>query len=144
MIWIIKGLSRFILDLTAKKFEGSDKVNRFLKTLNYLIQERLAMKEKRMSLEQAAGFIKDGCLLGLTSSQLEDAPMALLREVVRRGTKDLRVTTLPGGGLNIDLLIGAGTVSEYESCYCSLGKYGQAPNFQRALRLSAIKMKDST
>lgn len=102
------------------------------------------MKEKLMTLEKAGSLVQDGSLLGLTSSHLENAPMAFLRELVRRGTKDLRVATLPGGGLNIDLLIGAETVAEYETCHCSLREYGQAPNFQRALRNSAIKMKDNT
>jgi glutaconate CoA-transferase subunit A len=52
--------------------------------------------------------------------------------------------TMSGGGLNVDLLIGAGAVAEYETCACSLGDYGHAPNFQRALRKGTILMKDST
>ena len=101
------------------------------------------MKEKITSLEEAVRLVKDGCLLGLTS-YLENAPMAFLRRLVQVGMKNLRVATLPGGGLNVDLLIGAGAVSEYETCYCSLGVYGQAPNFQRALRGGRLKIKDST
>jgi hypothetical protein len=54
------------------------------------------------------------------------------------------VATLTGGGLNIDLLIGAGIVEEYETCYCSLGDLGPAPNFQRAIRSRRLKMKDNT
>ena len=110
---------------------------------NFPMLKRMGMKEKITSLEEAARLVKDGCLLGLTS-YLENAPMAFLRELVRLGTKYLRVATLPGGGLNVDLLIGAGAVSEYETCYCSLGGYGQAPNFQRAMRGGSLKIKDST
>ena len=102
------------------------------------------MKEKILSLEEAAGLVKDGSLLGFTSQAMENCPMAFLRELVRRKKKALRVATLTGGGLNIDFLIGAGTVAEYETCHCSLGDYGPAPNFQRALRLRSIRMKDST
>jgi len=101
------------------------------------------MKEKIISLEEAAHWVKDGCLLGLMS-YLENAPMAFLRKVVQLGRKNLRVATVPGGGLNVDLLIGAGAVAEYETCYCSLGVYGQAPNFQRALRGGKLKIKDNT
>lgn len=101
------------------------------------------MKEKIASLEEAARLVKDGYLLGLTS-YLENAPMAFLRELSRLGRRNLRVAALPGGGLNVDFLIGAGAVAEYETCYCSLGGYGQAPNFQRALRCGSLKMKDST
>ena len=102
------------------------------------------MNTKLASLEEAAGTVKDGMLLGMTTSILENAPMAFLREIIRRGVKGIRVATLTGGGLNIDLLIGAGIVAEYETCYCSLGDLGPAPNFQRAIRERRLKMKDST
>ena len=83
-------------------------------------------------------------LLGMTTSILDNAPMAFLRELIRRGLKGLRVATLTGGGLNIDLLIGAGVVAQYETCYCSLGDLGPAPNFQRAVRSRRLVMKDNT
>ncbi|NWF56210.1 MAG: hypothetical protein HXY45_15610 [Syntrophaceae bacterium] len=102
------------------------------------------MREKILSLSEAAGWVQDGTLLGFTSQFLENAPMAFVREVVRQKTRDLRVATLPGGGLHIDFLVGAGAVREYETCHCSLGDYGAAPHFQRALRLRSIQMKDST
>ena len=102
------------------------------------------MQEKLMPLEEAVTVVRDGSLVGLTTSTLDNAPMAFLRELLRRGTKSLRLVTLTGGGLNADLLIGAGVVAEYETCSCALGTYGLAPNFQRALRAGLIKMKDST
>jgi glutaconate CoA-transferase subunit A len=102
------------------------------------------MREKLLSLQEAARLVKNGSTFGMTATYLENAPMAFLRELVRRGIKDLRVITLPGGGLCIDFLIGAGAVAEYETCYCSLGEYGPAPHFQRATRLRSIKMKDNT
>ena len=102
------------------------------------------MRDKILSLQEAVGFVKKGSTLGLTAAYLENSPMAFLRELVRCGIKDLNVITLTGGGLAIDFLIGAGAVAEYETCFCSLGDYGQALNFQRALRLHSIKMKDNT
>jgi len=102
------------------------------------------MKSKIVALNEAAGAVKDGMLLGMTTSILENAPMAFLREIIRRGVTGLRVATLTGGGINVDLLIGAGIVEEYETCYCSLGGLGPAPNFQRAIRARRLKMKDNT
>src|SRR5262245_8842236 len=102
------------------------------------------MKDKLTNLETAASSVKHGELIGLTTSTVDNAPMAFLREVLRRGAKQLRLVTLTGGGLNADLLIGAAVVTEYETCSCSLSVYGPAPNFQRALRAGLIKMKDST
>lgn len=102
------------------------------------------MKEKRVPLAEAAGLVKDGALLGLTTSTFHDAPMAFLRQLIRQGVRNLRVFTLTGGGLNIDLLLGAGVVGEYETASCSFGSYGPAPNFQRGLRARTFRMKDNT
>jgi glutaconate CoA-transferase subunit A len=99
---------------------------------------------KLMSLAEAASVVRDGALLGLTTSTIDNAPMAFLRELIRRGAQQLRLVTLTGGGLNADLMIGTGTLAEYETCSCALGPYGAAPNFQRALRTGRIKMKDTT
>jgi glutaconate CoA-transferase subunit A len=102
------------------------------------------MREKLMPLEDAAAVVQDGALVGLTTSTIDNAPMAFLRTLIRRGAKNMRLVTLTGGGLNADLMIGAGALVEYETCSCVLGPYGPAPNFQRALRNSLIKMKDTT
>ena len=103
------------------------------------------MKDKLVSLQEAARTVPDGALLGLTTCSVgHGGLMAFLRELVRQGTSALRVATLSGGGLDIDLLIGAAAVAEYETCACSLGEYGPAPNFQRAIRDGSIVLKDST
>ena len=102
------------------------------------------MREKLMSLKEAAGVVNDGALIGLTTSTTDNAPMAFLRALLRRGAKNLRLVTLTGGGLNAHLMIGAGALAEYETCSCVLGSYGAAPNFQRVLRTGLIKMKDTT
>lgn len=102
------------------------------------------MREKCLPLEQAAVIAREGSLLGLTTATLDNAPMAFLHALLRRGIHQFRLITLTGGGLNADLLIGAGAVAEYETCSCTLGPYGPAPNFQRALRKGLLTMKDST
>ncbi len=102
------------------------------------------MQEKLVPLEDAVAVVRDGALMGLTTAIVDNAPMAFLRQLIRRGAKQLRLVTLTGGGLNADLLIGAGVVAEYETCSCALGMYGPAPNFQRALRAGLITLKDST
>lgn len=102
------------------------------------------MREKVLSLSEAAEWVQNGTLLGFTSQSVKSSPMAFLHELVRRKIRNLRMATLTGGGLYTDFLIGAGVVAEYETCHCSLGDYGPAPNFQRALRLRSVKMKDTT
>jgi glutaconate CoA-transferase subunit A len=98
-----------------------------------LDQREFLMQDKLVPLEEAVAVCPDGSLLGLTVSTLAHTPMAFLRALLRRDPRNLRVVTMSGGGLNVDLLIGAGAVAEYETCACSLGEYGHASNFQRAL-----------
>jgi hypothetical protein len=49
------------------------------------------MREKLLSLEEAVSLCRDGSLLGLTVSTLDNAPMAFLRELLRRDRRYLRV-----------------------------------------------------
>ena len=102
------------------------------------------MRTKLQSLDAAAASVQAGSLLGMTSAVLDNAPMAFLRALVKRQVAGLGLVTLTGGGLNADLLIGAGLIDSYETCSCTLGPYGPAPNFQRAVRAGLINMKDST
>ena len=91
------------------------------------------MHDKLMLLDQAASMVKDGMLLGLTTSTIDNAPMAFLREVIRQGAKQLRLVTLTGGGLNADLMIGAGVVAEYETCSCVSGAVRGCSEFSTCL-----------
>jgi glutaconate CoA-transferase subunit A len=80
----------------------------------------------------------------MTTSVLEDTPMAFLRELIRSGKKALGVVGVTGGGLNIDILIGSDVVSLVETCSIFMGSFGPAPNFQRRLKSGNLKMKDNT
>src|SRR5512143_2096462 len=59
------------------------------------------MREKVLSVNEAAGWVQDGTLLGFTSQSVKSSPMAFLRELVRRKIRNLRMATLTGGGLFI-------------------------------------------
>lgn len=100
------------------------------------------MPNKVVSLTEAAGVVRDGALIGLMNSKIDGAPMAFVRELIRQGRRDLRVVSR-GAGLACDLLIGAGVLRELETCSMDLDVYGPAPHFQRAIRGSAFRMKDT-
>ena len=72
------------------------------------------------------------------------APMELVRAVIRAGPRDLRLFGLTGTGMSFDLLIGAGLVAEVETPGVSLGEYGPARNFGRAVQRGTIRIKDAT
>lgn len=100
------------------------------------------MRNKVVSLAEAASAISDGALIGLMRSKMDGSPIALLCELVRQGRRDLRAVSR-GAGLACDMLIGADVLSELETCSMDLDVYGPAPNFQRAIRTPGFRMKDT-
>jgi glutaconate CoA-transferase, subunit A len=70
--------------------------------------------------------------------------MAMTRAIIARGTGDLQLVCVPTGGMQVDMLIGAGLVSAVETSAVSLGEAGGAPRFSAAIKQGAIRMHDAT
>ena len=70
--------------------------------------------------------------------------MEVVRELIRRKSRNLRLLGVPVLGMCADLLIGAGCVAEVESSAVSLGEAGLAPRFSEAVEENLIRMKDAT
>ena len=71
-------------------------------------------------------------------------PMALGRALIRRGTRDLHLVTVPTGGMLIDLLMGAGCIGTIETAGVSLGEFGPAPRFVQAVKDAEVQILDAT
>lgn len=99
------------------------------------------MRDKVISLAEAASLIPSACTLGLGGLMLRRHPMALIREIVRQGTKDLTLQTWVGG-IDVDLLVGAGCVKRVEAAYEGLGPLGSAPNVRRAAEAGTVVFED--
>src|ERR1700736_3905226 len=89
-----------------------------------------AMRDKLVSLAEAAALIPSGATLGLGGLMLRRHPMALIRELIRQGVHDLTLQTWVGG-IDVDLLVGAGCVKRIEAAYEGVGPLGTAPNVRR-------------
>ncbi|TDA65501.1 MAG: CoA transferase subunit A [Clostridia bacterium] len=86
-----------------------------------------------IDLETAAGLVRDGDTLGLSGFVLMHEPLALIRALIRRGVKDLTVVSL-GGGVGLDMLVGAGCVRKVVTTYFALQHYAPiAPMYRRAM-----------
>ena len=70
--------------------------------------------------------------------------MAVVRELIRRKSRNLRLIGVPVLGMSADLLIGAGCVAEVHSSAVSLGEAGLAPRFTEAAEKGEIKVIDYT
>jgi glutaconate CoA-transferase subunit A len=102
------------------------------------------MRDKLNTLEEAAAGVKSGAQV-VMSANMHRSPMALLRQVVRQGTRDLRVIGVVGGEINIDFLVGAGAVRVVDTCSVTLGEFARTgPNFARYVQAGRVKALDNT
>lgn len=70
--------------------------------------------------------------------------MALMPHLVAGGARDLDLVCVPTGGLQPDILIGAGRVRSVETSAMTLGEAGGAPCFRRAVAAGDIALRDAT
>jgi glutaconate CoA-transferase subunit A len=70
-------------------------------------------------------------------------PIALLRELIRQGRRNLHVIGT-AHGIDVDLLCGAGAVHIVEESYVGFEHdFGMAPNFRRACESGSVQMRDT-
>ncbi|HZM46444.1 MAG TPA: hypothetical protein VFC14_16525 [Burkholderiales bacterium] len=102
------------------------------------------MRDKLTTLERAAAAVKTGAQV-VMSANMNRSPMALLRQVVRQGTRDLRVVGVVGGEINIDFLVGAGAVNIVDTCSVTMGEFARTgPNFARYVLAGRVRSLDNT
>lgn len=95
------------------------------------------------SLPALAAAVPSGALLAVPKDS-SGVAMAATRELLRGGVRDLHLACVPTGGLQAELLIGAGAVRVLETSAVTLGEMGAAPRFVEAIRDGSIRMLDST
>ena len=96
-------------------------------------QKNKGMRDKRVSLEQAAQLIQDGCHIALGGVQYNRVPVALMRELIRLGRKSLTVSR----GLSsfeADFLLVSGVARKIITSWLSGAvTYGLSPIVRRYL-----------
>lgn len=101
------------------------------------------MTDRLTGAAALAARIPDGASLAL-APDYSGCAMAVVRELVRRGVRDLRLLGVPQLGLQGDILVGAGCVASVEAAAVTLGEHGFAPCFLRAAQAGTIMVRDST
>jgi glutaconate CoA-transferase subunit A len=100
--------------------------------------------DKRIALGDVGRLVASGMQIGIGGGPVMITPIALIREVLRSGARDLRVVASSTGGFGIDLLIGAGACASVEFAQIVLNEFGQAPNFRRYAESGRIRCLDHT
>ena len=88
------------------------------------------MRDKRMSVDQVVGELKDGMTIGIGGWGSRRKPMALVRSILRSDLKDL--TLVSWGGPDVGLLLAAGKVRRVVYAFVSLDSIPLEPLFSRA------------
>jgi glutaconate CoA-transferase subunit A len=95
------------------------------------------------SADALAAQLPDGAKIAVPHDTLGVA-METTRALIRRGAKNLHVVCVPIGGLQVDLLVGAGCVATLETSAVTFGEHGTPWRFHDALKRGAIRMLDAT
>jgi glutaconate CoA-transferase, subunit A len=90
---------------------------------------------------ELASHVEDGQSIGPCGVHFVRAPMAQLRAIVERGTRDLTYVAW-GGGLPLEFLLSNDTVRKLVFCFSSFDIFGLAPRFRRALENDAIEVEE--
>jgi glutaconate CoA-transferase, subunit A len=99
--------------------------------------------DKVTSLEQAAAHVADGDVVAIGGALSARQPMALVRELIRQGRRDLHVVG-SAHGIDVDLLVGAGVLRVVEESYVGFEQdFGLAPAYRRAAESGRIELRES-
>ncbi len=82
-------------------------------------------------------------LLAVGGMHMHNAPMTVIREVVRQGIRIHQLLTSPSASIQADLLIAAGLVDEVITSYIGFEYLGLAPAFRRAVEQGKLRLVEA-
>lgn len=95
------------------------------------------------SLQDLVAVISDGDSVAL-APDYSGCAMSAVREITGSGRRHLHLIGVPQMGFQADMLIGAGCVDVVETAAVTLGEFGLAPCFTRAVKAAEIEVLDAT
>lgn len=99
--------------------------------------------DKRATLAEAGALVQDGAMVALGGGLCARLPMALVRELVRAGRRDLHLVG-SAHSIDVDLLIAAGAVKVCEESYVGFEQdLGLAPAFRKAAEGGTVEVRES-
>ncbi len=98
------------------------------------------MRDKRMSIDDVVGELKDGMTIGIGGWGSRRKPMALVRGILRSDLKDLTIVSY--GGPDVGLLCQAGKVRQVVYAFVSLDSIPLEPLFGRARQEATCNFRE--
>ena len=99
--------------------------------------------QSQATVADLARFVTPGAKVALPVDYA-GVSMAMTHALLKHGAGRLHIVCLPTGGMQPDMLIGAGLVETAETSAMTLGEAGGAPCFNRAVAAGTIKVMDAT
>ena len=94
-----------------------------------------------MTARDASALIEDGDVIGVQGGPTQCAPMALVRELIRAGRRDLHAVTL-SGGTAVDWLAAAGCLSRCTFAAVTMEHFGLCRAFRRGVESGAVAVEE--
>jgi glutaconate CoA-transferase subunit A len=94
-----------------------------------------------VGLDDLVANVVDGDRIGVGGALLTRLPLAALYSLAERGPRDLEYVSW-GGGLPLEILLGAGAVSKIVFCFSSLDIFGLAPQFRQAMEEGSVEFEE--
>jgi glutaconate CoA-transferase, subunit A len=99
------------------------------------------MPGKVVSLAAAAALVEDGSTVALQSMATFTAPMAMVRELIRRERRDLTLVCLVGG-IPVDWLAAAGCMTRFVGAAVSMEQFGLCNQYRKAVERGEIAVEE--
>jgi glutaconate CoA-transferase, subunit A len=96
--------------------------------------------DKRTTAQEVVAELRDGMTIGIGGWGSRRKPMALVREILRAGLKDLTVVTY--GGPDVGLLCAAGALRKLVYGFVSLDSIPLEPHFRRARQEGRLEVME--
>lgn len=100
-------------------------------------------RNKLVTMEKAASIINDGDIVAVGGGLCMREPIALLRELMRQGRRDLHLVGT-AHGFDVDFACGGGIVGAVQETHVSFEQdFGLAPNYRRACETGQVKIREN-
>lgn len=97
--------------------------------------------DKVVPLADAASLVGDGDVVALQNMATQAAPMALVRELIRAGRRDLTLVCLVGG-IGVDWLAAAGALSGLIGAAVSMEQFGLCQRYRKAVESGRVTVEE--
>ena len=94
-----------------------------------------------VTLAELVDDVDDGSRVGVGGALLTRLPLAILHALAERRPRDLTYVSW-GGGIPLEILLGAGAVAKIVFCFSSLDIFGLAPLFRRAVEEDRVAIDE--